>query len=626
MSLAGLGEDREVDGRISLCAAGGDLPQVFDHAANLYQDAYGSFQHGRKTSAAEKCRAILAKHPRHAESLHLLGVLSYEAHHLEIAERLLRKATALARVNPHYHSNLGGSLQALGKLDAAAFRYRHAIALLPAFAEAHFNLGNLLRSQGKQSAAIESFQRAVAARPDMYQAYTNLGNILQSNGDCSAAESCYEKALAICPHSPEAHSNLGNLRRAENRLEEAVAQYHLALLYGPDFADAYTNLGTVLYQQEKLEEAVACQEKAIALRPDFAEAHQNLGCVLQAQGHTDAAMERYLVAIALKPGYGDAHFGIALIQLLRGQYTEGWKAYEARWQSDHQTRRWRELEQPLWRGERLPSGQLLLWGEQGVGDEIFFAGLFPDAIATGNECVVECDPRLVPLFARSFRKATFVASQPSQMSRFAAHLPMGSLPGLFRTTASCFPSTNVPYLLADPIAAEVFRARYQDGRRTIGLAWRSRNAKSGMRRSIELSVLALLFTRTDVCWVSLQYGDPSAIEAESEAVGAPMLVDRSIDQIDNLDTFAAQVMAMDLVITIDNSTAHLAAALGVPVWVMLPFASDWRWLEERVDCPWYPSMRLFRQPAPGEWQDVVRNVDHQLDDLELGSAQSGLPD
>jgi ADP-heptose:LPS heptosyltransferase len=167
-------------------------------------------------------------------------------------------------------------------------------------------------------------------------------------------------------------------------------------------------------------------------------------------------------------------------------------------------------------------------------------------------------------------------------------------------------------MIADPAAREQFRARYADGRRLVGLAWYSRNQKTGHDRSIDLSALAPLFERTDIQWISLQYGDHDGLEKQATAANAPILIDRAVDQLADIDTFAAQIAALDLVITIDNSTAHLAGALGVPVWVLLPFARDWRWLRLREDSPWYPTMRLFRQPQRGDWHSVIQNVQSAL--------------
>jgi ADP-heptose:LPS heptosyltransferase len=237
--------------------------------------------------------------------------------------------------------------------------------------------------------------------------------------------------------------------------------------------------------------------------------------------------------------------------------------------------------------------------------------------------MLDSDPRLQPLFARSFPGVDVVAGHASGNAAgnnlglnpeldVAAHLPSGSLPNLFRPTTASFAATTSPYLVADPMERRRLRARYADGRRLIGLAWHTTSRKTGRERSIDLSLLAPLFAALDIRWISLQYGDPDALENQVVAANAPILIDRSVDQLSNIDLFAAQIAAMDMVITIDNSTAHLAGALGVPVWVLLPFARDWRWLRARDDSPWYPTMRLFRQSQRGDWQSVVQRVQSAL--------------
>jgi hypothetical protein len=328
-------------------------------------------------------------------------------------------------------------------------------------------------------------------------------------------------------------------------------------------------------------------------------------------------------ALDIRPDYGQARFAMALAQIQSGDFANGWRTYEARWQSiDHETPG-RVYPMPLWDGERLESGRLLLWGEQGVGDEIMFAGLLQEVIQTGNAITLECDARLRPLFARSFPLIEVVSrpnSEPVQAQEgvFTAHLPAGSMPGLFRMSESGFSNTAPPYLKPDLDARDRFRRQYFDGRRLVGLAWQTKNKRTGRRRSIALAALAPLFAVHGIRWISLQYGVPDELEQQVESAQAPILIDRAVDQFADIDLFAAQVAAMDRVLTIDNSTAHLAGALGLPVWLMLPFAADWRWLTDRQDSPWYPTMRLFRQAgpgdgapgdgAPGDWAPVVQAV------------------
>ena len=548
----------------------------------MLAEALAFHRAGQLAQAAQIYRQILAVNPRHADCLHLLGMVDYQAGRLESAKELIREAIGIHGTGASYYANLGNIVHAQGRLDEAKALYRKALALKPNLAEAQVNLGNVLQVQGELEEAVLCYQQALALQPNCAETFNNLGNARQEQGQIDEAIACYRHALALKPEYAEVYYNLGNAHRAVDRLEEAVGFYR----------------------------------QALELRPEYPEAIYNLGNVFREQGKVDQALGRFAQALALRPDYTQAGFGEALAQLLQGNFTAGWQNFERRWQSmeDHDTPR-RAYAQPAWSGERLNSGGVLLWGEQGVGDEIMFAGLVPDAMRTGNRCILDCETRLNALFARSFPGAEVVSGCGPGLHpelEIAAQLPTGSLPGLFRRSSSEFAATASPYLVADQAVRDRFRARYADGRRLVGLAWQTNNRKTGRFRSIFLAQFAPLFAKMGIRWISLQYGDHGELESQATEAGAPLLVDREVDQLKNIDGFAAQVAALDLVITIDNSTAHLAGALGVPVWVLLPFAPDWRWLLEREDCPWYPTMRLFRQPQPGDWHSVVREVENSL--------------
>jgi len=551
----------------------------------LLRTALRLHQGGRLAEAEKIYRAILAIDPHHADSLHLLGMIEYQAGHFEAAIASIREAITRSHKNATYHSNLGTVYHALGRLEEAATCYRQAAALEPDLATAHYNLGNILHAQEKLDEAAAAYERALRLKPDLAEAHYNLGNVFQSRGKPDSAVTCYEHAIAIEPAKYEAIHNLGNALQA----------------------------------QGKLQEACRCYERALTIAPDYAKAHYSLAAALHSQGNLDAALQGYRTALRLDPDFADARFAEALAHLFKGDFERGWRGYELRWQTKEQTPPMRPYAQPLWRGEKLAAGRLLIWGEQGIGDEIMFSGLLPEAIRTGNSCVLDCDTRLKPLFARSFPGLEAVSSHDSGRDpandpamQISAHLPMGSLPGLFRRDASAFAATRSPYLLANSAARDHFRAKYSDGRRLAGIAWYTNNKKTGSTRSIDLARLAPLLARPDTRWVSLQYGDHDTLQRQASAAGVPLLIDREVNQFHDVDLFASQVAAMDLVITIDNSTAHLAGALGIPSWVLLPFAADWRWLEKGDDSPWYPGMRLFRQPSPGDWQPVLRQVGRAL--------------
>jgi len=458
---------------------------------------------------------------------------------------------------------------------------------------------------------------SIEAASNRLKAQSKLREALEHHraGRLVEAEARYQQILDIDPGHADSLHLLGMIAYQSGHAEAAARLIGKAIAIKGDAASYHSNLGNVFESQGKLAEAGACYQRALMLKPDLAEAHLNLGNIFRAQGDSESSLVCFRRALALNPDLAEAAAAEARALLLRGEFASGWRSFERRWQTREFDTPMRAHPQPHWKGERLAAGRLLLWGEQGIGDEIMFAGLVPDALRTGNPCVLDCDARLKALFARSFPEVDVVSGfDPGAHPELeiAAHLPTGSLPALYRASSAAFAATTSPYLLADPLAREQFRARYADGRRLVGLAWHTKNKKTGRSRSIELSTLAPLFALPGIRWVSLQYGDHGALEEQAAAAGAPVLIDREVDQLADIDRFAAQIAAMDLAITIDNSTAHLAGALGVPTWVLLPFAPDWRWLLEREDCPWYPSVRLFRQEKLGDWQSVVTRVEGAL--------------
>ena len=561
------------DGTVS----GGPSPSIKE----MLGEALGHHQAGRLEEAEQLYRQILAIDPRHADALHLLGMIEFQVGRLEAAADLIRRAIAIHGKGASYYANLGTVLQAQGKLDEAEAMYRQSLALKPQLAEVHMNLANVLQAQGKLDESIVCYERALTLKPDSAETLNNLGNARQEQGQLDAAIACYERALEIKPDYAEVYYNLGNAHRFLSKLDEAVAYYRRALDIKPEYPEAYYNLGNVLREQGKVNEALAQFGRALELRPEYAQ----------------------------------ASFGEALAQLVNGEFAAGWVNFEKRWlTADHDTPR-RDYAQPLWTGQKLSSGSLLIWGEQGIGDEIMFAGLIPDVIRTGNRCVLDCQERLKPLFARSFPGIEVVSGCGPGLHpelEIVAQMPCASLPGVFRNTSASFAATTSPYLFADSTERDRLRASYADGRRLVGLAWQTNNRKTGRERSIYLSLLASLFRQSNIRWISLQYGNHDGLESQAAEANAPITIGRTVDQLADIDLFAAQVAAMDLVITIDNSTAHLAGALGVPVWVLVPFAPDWRWLLDREDSPWYPTMRLFRQPKIGDWQSVGEKMQHVL--------------
>jgi tetratricopeptide (TPR) repeat protein len=613
--------------------------------AETYYSNLGNALHalGRFDEAAASFRQALVLKPDFAEAAYNLGNTLMSWGKLEEAAASYARTLSLQPNHAEAYCNLGNILQAYNRLDEAAEAYTRALALKPNLAAAEANLGLLRQTQGKLPEAEAAYQRALGLVPANANVCFSLGNVFQLQGKMAEATECYTRALALELDHAELHFNWASALQAMGKMDEAAAHYLRAIEMKPDYAGAYGNLGCVLFSQGKLEEseahhkralalnpalsgehynlantlrelnrpdeAIAEFERALALEPDNATVLYNLGQTLYCKGERELATTYYHKALAVQPSLGQARLSLALEQLAQGDFANGWQSYESRWLTVDAKPKLRAYPQPFWKGESLNEGRLLIWREQGVGDEIMLAGLLPDVLGSGTRFIFECDPRLQPLFARSFPQVELIPGRVNDSEvAFAAHMPSGNLPGLYRTSAADFSRTVSPYLAADAEERKKLHEGYSDGRKVIGLAWYTKNPNMGRMRCIDPCMLAPLFARPDLRWVSLQYGNPDELEAQVAAVNAPILIDRSVDQLTAMDRFASQVAAMDLVITIDNSTAHLAGALGVPVWLLLPFSADWRWLLARSDSPWYPTMRIFRQSEAGDWPSVVSQL------------------
>jgi len=479
------------------------------------------------------------------------------------------------------------------------------------------NSGVALHGATRLEEALSCFDRAIALDPAYAMAHCNRAAVLLDMRRPEAALRACEAALALNPRYAAAHYNRGNALRNLDRPAAAIESYDRALALRPDLAMAHNNRGTVLRDLDRPAEALASLDAALALDPAYARAHYNRGSVLEDQGRSAEAVASYDRAIALRPDYADAHASRATTLLAAGRLAEGWEDHEWRWRGTLRSTPPRPFRHALWDGRPVERGAVLLWGEQGVGDVILHAGLIPEALARMRRGILECDRRLVGLLGRSFPGLEVVPARDPPDGRTAAadiawQSPLGSLPRWFRRGVADFPARRA-YLLADRTRAESLRARYRagSGGLCVGIAWRSRNLSIGRAKTTALSDWAPILRTPGVTFVNLQYGDCAAELAETAAaLGVTVRHDETIDPLADLDGFAAQVAAMDLVISVSNTTVHVAGALGKPAWVLLPGGRGllWYWFRDREDSPWYPSLRLFRQPAAGDWAPVVARI------------------
>ncbi|CAA7624208.1 putative TPR repeat-containing protein [Candidatus Terasakiella magnetica] len=583
-----------------------------------------------------------------ANDLFFVALAPHQAGQLHDALAGYERVLALEPNHPEALSNLAGVLHSLGRIDAAVESCQKALMLRPDFAEAYSNLGNAQSSRLRLKEAEACFRHAVAIKSDYAEAYGNLGVALYCHGRRDEAEACMRRAIALKPNYPEAHSNLGNTLYDLGLLEEAEAHYLTALTIKPDYSDAYSNLGNTLYHLDRPEEAAASCHRALTINPASSLAHSNLGLALMglrqleaagescrlsltlqpncAKANTNLAHSRLELgqfeaakitchrALAIDPDLDQARLNLAFVQFALGEMTEAWAGYESRWNcvDKGSFSPARPFPQPRWKGEDLRGRKILVWGEQGIGDELVFFALLPEMMERGALCIVEADPRLRPLLSRSLPGVEIIDRSPEPDPRGLApdidfQVPIASMAALLRPSLEGFRPLP-PYLIADPAVVADFRQAY-GGNRLIGISWWSQNRRLGPKYSIPLRQWRPLLETEGCRFISLQYGDRKAEIAES---GLPLVVDDSVNPLTDLDRFAAQVTAMDLVISIDNSTVSMAASLGKPIWNLVNTVPEWRIGQTGDTGLWHPTMRLFRQTSPGVWDPVIAKAEAAL--------------
>ena len=516
----------------------------------------------------------------------------------------------------HQPIRIGLRYHQAGQFQEAEAVYRQILEREPNNPYVLNLLGVLAHQTGRQQAAIQWIGRAISIKPAVAEFHNGLGEAYRASGQLDQAMACYEKAIALKRGCVEAHINLGNALQDKGLLDEAVAAYGAAIQIRPDSAEAHNNLGSALRQKGQLDEAVAAYREAIRLKPDYADAYGNLGGALAVNGQADDAIAACERAIQLKPDLAEAHFTRSVMRLLKGDFAQGWAEYEWRWRrKDAPPPRW-NFPQPIWRGPD-PSGRtILVHAEQGFGDMLQFVRYAPLLAGRGAKVIVECHPQLKSLL-QGMKGVERVLAAPEPLPPFDLHAPLLSLPPAFGTTLETIPA-EVPYLRADPDLVEAWRARLAaDGGPStmlrVGLAWAGRSTyKADRDRSVSLSALAPLAEVKGVRFHSLQKGEP-ARQARTPPPGMN-LVDLTDELKDFADT-AALIANLDLVVSVDTAVVHLAGAMARPVWTLIPSVPDWRWLLDREDSPWYPTMRLFRQTARGDWGGVVNRVAHELRNL-----------
>ncbi|MEA3025679.1 MAG: hypothetical protein QOF91_964 [Alphaproteobacteria bacterium] len=569
-------------------------------------------QQGKLADAERIYWEVLQRRPNHFDALHFLGVIAAQTRRTERAIELIRKAIGLNATDAAAHSNLGNALQNLKRSEEALASFDRAIALKPDFADAYYNRGNVLMDMKRHVDALASYDRAIALRPDHANAHYNRGNALQELNRYEDALVSYDEAIALKPDFAEAYSNRGLALRDLKRSEDAVASYDRAIALKPDFAEAYSNRANALHSLNRSEDALASYDRAIALKSDYAEAYSNRGLALQDLNRHEDALVSYDRAIALKPDFAGAYWNQSVCLLQMGRFEQGWRLYEWRKLLDAPLGN-RLFPKPVWLGsEDIANKTLFVHWEQGFGDTIQFCRYAKLVEAQGAQVIMAVQQPLLGLLTQISPTIRIIGPRDVPTD-FDYHCPLLSLPLALGTTFETIPA-EPRYLKADEELRAAWSARLPPKTKPrIGVVWSGSVTNKIYSRSIELEQFLPVLS-PDADWICLQ---KDLREKDLVVLRQEGRIAFFGDDVGDFGKTAALLDLMDLVITVDTNTAHLAGAMGKPVWILLAANPDWRWLLGREDSPWYPSARLFRQQQIGNWAGVIDQIKNELQSVIL---------
>lgn len=603
------------------------IPQSVDQAI-------GHHRAGRLREAEVLYRQILQRAPEHPAALHYLGMLAYQAGHDQDAIVLMGRSLKVAPQIADFHHNFALALRRSGKLEEAIAAWRTVLKLKPQTPTAHEHIGSCLHMMGRPAEAVDEYRAALALKEDFDEARHNLGLALHESGDSAGALECFDRILARRPELAPTHNARGNTLRRLERFDEAIAAYKRAISLAPNHVEPHVGLGNVLKDLNRPEEAAASYQRALAIDPKLIPAHNSLGSAYQKQGRWDEALACYGRAIELRPDHPESHWNRSMVLLLKGDFERGWEEYEWRFKCRDFPGGPRAFDKPRWEGtpnvgfavrtnaEAVRTANptqegrtILLHAEQGLGDTLQFVRYAAAIKRLGYRILVETQPELADLLRTIEAIDDVIPRGPrgQPLPPFDLHAPMLSLPLLMGTTVATIPADG-PYIHADAPRVAKWRERLRGDGPAVGLVWAgSPRHPNDRNRSIPLELFRPLLAVPGVRLFSLQKG-PAREQLARAGVNDPdyRAITDLADELPDLSEAAAAVAALDLVITVDTLMAHLAGAMARPVWTLLPFDPDFRWLLGRDDSPWYPTMRLFRQRTAGDWAEAFGRVAYAL--------------
>jgi tetratricopeptide (TPR) repeat protein len=577
---------------------------------------------GRVAEAEALYHAILAAPSIHAIASYSLGLLCTTQGRPQEAIDAYRLAIAIRPGHVDAYINLGTVVLALGQIEEAVALFRHAIGLSPDNAMAHGNLGKALQDLGRIDEAIAAYCAAIARDPNNAVAYTNCGAALLAQRAWDDSATVTRRAIALMPDNAMAHANLGMALLNLGRHEEALTACNRGIAMQPPDAAINACLGGTMLELGALQQAAALCRRAISFDPTLPNAHFNLSHALKAMGQLEEAGLSARQAIALRPESAEYHFHLAHTLLLQGNMEAGWEEYDWRWKLPDfawMSRIHGEFLGPSWKGEDISDKTILIYTEQGLGDIIQFARYLPLVVCKARRVIVAVHPPVRRLL-ESIEGITVVSILDTPLPDSNVYCPLLSLPRAFATSLASIPAT-VPYLHPDPGEQVRWERRINCDALRVGIVWAGNPVTQRDRfRSPHLDSVTPLFSVPGVNFIALQVGQGRE-DCDANPL-PPHVLDLGAEVTDLAET-AAIMSGLDLMISSCTGPLHLAGALGVPSWAMIPFAPHFPWLLERIDTVWYPSMRLYRQEQYGrDWAGVVRRISNDLTALARSNAES----
>ncbi|MCK4988040.1 MAG: tetratricopeptide repeat protein, partial [Desulfobacterales bacterium] len=559
-------------------------------------------------------KAIEAR-PDAFEAYIKLGMLYHDRGNFNEAICHYLKALQIKPDLAEVHYSIGLGYQALNKLDHAISSYDKAIQLKPGDAEFHNNKGKAYRAKGDPEKALPCFQSALQLKSDFAEAYFNLADTLCSLGQMEAGIENYRRALRCRPDMFEAYNNLANALKSQGTLESAIKNYKQVVRLKPDLAEAYYNLGSTFRLKEEFDDAITNLKRALELKPQYAEAYNNLGLAYKNIGDICQATEYFSHAVRIKPNMAEAHWNRSFTYLLNENFDDGWKDYDWRFQQV----RWKTLYPhrytgPRWDGSTCAGKTLFVHDEQGLGDTLQFVRYLPMAKARCATIIFETRKELIHLLQGfpGIDKLVIRSSQQPATQNWDFYIPLLSLPKVFGTKLETIPN-HAPYIYADARKIEYWKHRLDGDGFKVGIVWAGRPMHTNdHNRSCALRQFLPRSEIHGIQLIGLQKGG-AATQVDDLTRGMDFV--NLGEELQDFSDTAGLIENLDLVISVDTAVAHLAGAMGKAVWVLLPFIPDWRWMMDREDSPWYPSMRLFRQKTHGEWAPVFQRVEKELTTL-----------